>query len=264
MTLKKLGLALAITAAAGSANAAFSLTSDDAGNTQGSSLVFAAYDSAAFKTIYVDLGPEYHNFDLNANQSFDLSAAAAEQGVSLSNAMWTVVAGDGFAGGGSCGLSDLASCGRGYMATVNDVNSLSSTYITSSMSAAMNGVNNSWFLNVYAGINASATNSNSVEDGNFGEWNGGAASANSLPGWQTTGMTGDSLGFAVASTYGIVGQRGWGESAEAVVSTYGLWSLDANGGLSYSVSAVPVPAAVWMFASGLIGMAGVARRRKQA
>tara|TARA_R110001592_G_C13192015_1_gene752947 strand:- start:18046 stop:18834 length:789 start_codon:yes stop_codon:yes gene_type:complete len=262
MNLKKIGLALAISAAAGSANAAFSLTSNDAGNTVGSSVVFAAYDSDALKTIYVNLGPEYHNFDLNANQSFDLSSAAAEQGVSLSNALWTIVAGDGFSQGGSCGLSDLDACGRGYMATVNDVNSLASTYSTYATSQALNGVNNGWFLNVYAGIDASPTDSNSVSDGNFGEWNSGQTQANSL--WLTTGMTGETLGFAVASTYGIVGGRGASESAEANVSSYGSWSLDANGGLSYAVSAVPVPAAVWMFASGLVGMAGVARRRKQA
>lgn len=33
-------------------------------------------------------------------------------------------------------------------------------------------------------------------------------------------------------------------------------------GASVSVSAVPVPAAVWLFGSGLIGMVGIARRRK--
>ena len=42
------------------------------------------------------------------------------------------------------------------------------------------------------------------------------------------------------------------------------------GGVAYSlslegtVSAVPVPAAVWLFGSGLLGLVGVARRKKQA
>jgi len=43
---------------------------------------------------------------------------------------------------------------------------------------------------------------------------------------------------------------------------YDTWRLDADGTLSYGVSAVPVPAAVWLFGSGLIGLVGVARRRK--
>ena len=40
------------------------------------------------------------------------------------------------------------------------------------------------------------------------------------------------------------------------------WNLNDTGVLSYGVSAVPVPAAVWLFGSGLIGLVGVARRRK--
>ncbi|MDT8283315.1 MAG: VPLPA-CTERM sorting domain-containing protein [Gammaproteobacteria bacterium] len=34
--------------------------------------------------------------------------------------------------------------------------------------------------------------------------------------------------------------------------------------LSITPSAVPVPAAVWLFGSGLLGLVGVARRRKLA
>jgi hypothetical protein len=30
-----------------------------------------------------------------------------------------------------------------------------------------------------------------------------------------------------------------------------------------SLTAVPVPAAVWLFGSGILGLVGVARRRKQ-
>ena len=45
-----------------------------------------------------------------------------------------------------------------------------------------------------------------------------------------------------------------------------VWSLDiAGSNLSYaSVSAVPLPAAVWLFLSGLLGLGAVGRRGKSA
>ena len=44
----------------------------------------------------------------------------------------------------------------------------------------------------------------------------------------------------------------------------GAWNLNAaTGTLTYSaVSAVPVPAAVWLFGSALVGLTGISRRRK--
>ena len=38
----------------------------------------------------------------------------------------------------------------------------------------------------------------------------------------------------------------------------------ASGPLTYTTSAVPVPAAAWLFGSGLIGLAGIGRSRKAA
>jgi len=39
------------------------------------------------------------------------------------------------------------------------------------------------------------------------------------------------------------------------------WTLSATGTLGYNVPTIPVPAAVWLFGSGLLGLVGVARRR---
>jgi len=46
-------------------------------------------------------------------------------------------------------------------------------------------------------------------------------------------------------------------------STGVTWSLSASNATAYSmtVTAVPVPAAVWLFGSGLIGLIGIARRK---
>ncbi len=45
--------------------------------------------------------------------------------------------------------------------------------------------------------------------------------------------------------------------------TAATWTFSANTASSYSMSitAVPVPAAVWLFGTGLIGLVGVARRK---
>ena len=40
----------------------------------------------------------------------------------------------------------------------------------------------------------------------------------------------------------------------------GVWDLALDGTLTFT--AVPIPGAVWLFGSAMIGVAGVARRRK--
>ncbi len=46
-------------------------------------------------------------------------------------------------------------------------------------------------------------------------------------------------------------------------STAAVWELTTRSANSYgiTVTAVPVPAAVWLFGSGLLGLAGIARRK---
>jgi len=52
-------------------------------------------------------------------------------------------------------------------------------------------------------------------------------------------------------------------SGNAFDTTAVTWSFSAQNASSYSlgVTAVPVPAAVWLFGSGLLGLVGVARRK---
>ncbi len=49
------------------------------------------------------------------------------------------------------------------------------------------------------------------------------------------------------------------QADDAKVHSYYPWAVQSG-----DVSAVPVPAAVWLFGSGLIGLIGVARRKEQA
>lgn len=87
----------------------------------------------------------------------------------------------------------------------------------------------------------------------------------------TAGFVGDELYFysAYNQTMQIAFDSGFEEfplpSDPAVMALFeGVWSLDANGTLTYSAlgAPVPVPAAVWLLGSALIGLVGVARRRE--
>lgn len=56
------------------------------------------------------------------------------------------------------------------------------------------------------------------------------------------------------------------DEGQSPVAAGGLWALDLTGGaLSYAaVAPVPLPAAVWLFLSGLLGFGAIARRGKNA
>ena len=95
-------------------------------------------------------------------------------------------------------------------------------------------------------------------------WNGIAA----IP------MGGDSANFASDTGLGALscGACGVGDAFTLDYNAHvPLGDASGFGGVGYglhlegtiaSVSAVPVPAAVWLFGSGLVGLAGVARRKK--
>ena len=69
---------------------------------------------------------------------------------------------------------------------------------------------------------------------------------------------------------GLIGGIGLGTSAAMIgtragffgsgIDTFLDWNLAADGTLSYG-TVIPVPAAVWLFGSGLLGLVGVARRK---
>ena len=71
---------------------------------------------------------------------------------------------------------------------------------------------------------------------------------------------------------GLVAPVPLGEEGDIFVAQFGFFGTDefvldpfvlsADGTLSYGATVIPVPAAAWLFGSGLIGLVGVARRRK--
>lgn len=73
--------------------------------------------------------------------------------------------------------------------------------------------------------------------------------------------TNDLIGFGSMNFYKMTA-FGPAYNPSTVTQLAGTWTLASNGDLTYSVSNVPLPAAVWLFGSGLLGLVGVARRRK--
>ena len=51
-------------------------------------------------------------------------------------------------------------------------------------------------------------------------------------------------------------------STTKVTTLPNVWKLTKAGDLTYAPSAVPVPAALWLFGSGLLGLVSIGRRRK--
>ena len=82
-------------------------------------------------------------------------------------------------------------------------------------------------------------------------------------------MTGLSLGITNSSfVFGALHQGIWvlGDGTELFSPGSNLWNITFAGinpelKIVVDVQAVPVPAAVWLFGSGLIGLAGLARRK---
>jgi hypothetical protein len=90
--------------------------------------------------------------------------------------------------------------------------------------------------------------------------------------WVWTGSIGDG---SSATGYELGGSTGYAITALPSATDYGYWMYDGTAGINqlssfplYSiseqltVSAVPLPAAAWLFGSGLPGIVGVCRRRK--
>jgi hypothetical protein len=62
----------------------------------------------------------------------------------------------------------------------------------------------------------------------------------------------------------LFGFTGNGTTGKLQSYVLGAASLDANGNLTFATTPVPLPAAVWLLGSGLLGLFGVSRRRNTA
>lgn len=87
---------------------------------------------------------------------------------------------------------------------------------------------------------------------------GGNSGGGTLP-FTITGILGSSLSYFTATANGDTAG-----DPSVFSQIAGNWNLASNGTLTWNaaqVGAVPVPAAVWLLGSGLMGMVGIGRRR---
>ena len=98
--------------------------------------------------------------------------------------------------------------------------------------------------------------------GKFGfELSGKGSTRTELLNFSITGVADDSiLSYAVGSTL----KPASGEFFAAHIAGFDITSGVTSAQFAGSASAVPAPASVWLFGSGLIGLAGLARRKSRA
>lgn len=210
---------------------------------------------SAPRSYVLDLGITTANFlanDASYVNNISIAADANLQNI-LNNATgsisWNLA--------GVYNLPDANFNGMGYLST-----SPSSPSIPSGFAGVSGAQTN---MGIYLqSVNGSDTNTavntsqiftaaaNAFYDTSWGDmWNGAHS---------TEAALGGSLGF-----YYVMLQDALADLS-GVQKMLGEWSLSSNGTLTYTADVgapVPVPAAVWLLGSALIGMVGVARRRSE-
>jgi hypothetical protein len=245
MKQKALVAAVAL-AATGLANAA--ITGDAVG---GSSLIFEAWDTVSGQGMVQNLTTKFDAFASNPAASFNLALDSASFATTLgtdttgAGLNWQVVA-----------VKTVGSSvtGDGLLTTISSV---PTSALDSFAIPTAEGSVATHFGDLITALGTA----------NFGVLaNTNAASPSGSGGnyWANLNGTSNKLGFGGIDFYSITVDQ---ISGNRVDNKFGSqFGLSSAGQLTYNVqtSATPLPAAAWLFGSGLVGLIGIGRRRNKA
>ena len=290
--LKTLAVAVALAAAGSQANAAM-VNSQGTLSDGNSSVILYAYSSSLGRSYSRDLGFNLNDFLYNGASAptagslpFNPAATPAVSAGNVTTAGYTLNFGAdalmaSWLGNGSALASDVqwgiaavdgTGTGSAFRA-LTTVQAGASSAGTTNFELGSFEVKFDGFVNAHNALGTHATDLN----GSAGSDGSNIPAANAATGFSvnwggatsffSTGGIGQSLEFF------FMAQNGTLANTNATSVRYGAsnpdgtakWTLNANGGLAYAVpTAVPVPAAVWLFGSGLLGLVGISRRKKSA
>lgn len=280
LALATLGLAATVPAHAGIANNAsgngelflsvwdnngtINDTTDDRGYTRDlGSVLSTNWSSTANTPVFnaaANTAGTIRTYATDAGFSTWLGAAS-----SLSNLKWNVFGGDSL--GADKYLTTISAFPAATdQAALHNWGTAADTYL-----AAVNALTGNTATSVNSSVATIPSNGNAFAGG--GAWGSNVGNAAAY-GLNNAGSIGDQLAFwafyETSTTSGGVNTFQFASLNDNGASLHNnapaTWSLDSTGTLTYSVAAaapatVPVPAAVWLLGSGLIGMVGVARRK---
>lgn len=247
-------MAAALLAGAGAANASITI-----GSTTLSEAFLSVYDKSQALTFTLDLG--LTNGDLINNvgnalytKSFDLSAYALwnnfSAGLDASQTVFTVAVGNGSkllatSAGTPAAFTNLTVAAAAGTAIKNHANAINGGQLTDNPGQTIG--------NTAANLSSTVADSDTANTGQHNQIN------------PADGLWGGKGDAKANIAYGSAGDFFYYNGTAAPLLTAGKWTL-AGSTLSYgpAVAAVPLPAAVWMFGAGLMGVLRMTRRKHAA
>lgn len=268
-TVKKLVVALALVASAGQASAMTVAGSGDG------SLFLTVWDPVVHVTYARDLGTTLSGFLPNSlggnktpnaglTQAFasDPLFASTFAGSVASDIQWNVTAGDYL-----LVPPQQSTTSGAYQLLTSATSSTGFSLSNAGVGGALNNMNNyqASLNSIGCGTAVSCATSDPTSSAQGSTFYG-----SSFGGQGAVGNAGTGFGGSLYFYYVTANSTGFLQAPKTIYQNaqgLGTFSLDNSGALTYSIAApaaVPIPAAAWLFGSGLLGLVGISRRKNHA